>query len=189
GPGPSGTCEPIASRHHARRQDRVPRRLIRTTIDDAAKRMKLVPYQMERWQSTWEHRVEFNLSESGVEPLPLRELLRDEAAIDRFLNHPLAYSQGNGTPELRSSIASLYPGTTPDHVLVTDGSSEACLLALWHLVEAGDEVVLLLPNDMESWGLIQMCGGKVRPLGLGDDLGCQFDPAELATRVNRRRKA
>jgi hypothetical protein len=40
--------------------------------------MKLVPFQMERWQSTWEHSVEFNLSESGVEPLPLRELLREE---------------------------------------------------------------------------------------------------------------
>src|SRR5207253_5424378 len=135
----------------------------RTTLDAAAKRMKLVPFEMERWQSTWEHRVEFNLSESGVEPLPLRELLREEAAIDRFLDHPLAYSQGNGTPELRSSIASLYPGATRDHVLVTNGSSEACLLALWHLVEPGDEVVLLLPNYMESWGLIQMFGGKVRP--------------------------
>src|SRR5204863_241224 len=151
GPGPFGTCGPIVSRLHAPRQDRVPRRLIRTTIDAAAKRMKLVPFQMERWQSTWEHRVEFNLSESGVEPLPLRELLRDEAAVDRFLNHPLAYSQGNGTPELRSSIASLYPGTTPDHVLVTYGSSEACLLALWHLDEPGDEDVLLLPNYMEGW--------------------------------------
>src|SRR5438874_1012779 len=100
-----------------------------------ASRMKLVPFEMERWQSTWEHRVEFNLSESGVEPLPLRDLLREEAAIDRFLDHPLAYSRGNGTPELRSSIASLYPGATPDHVLVTNGSSEACLLALWRSEE------------------------------------------------------
>ena len=156
---------------------------------DGRDRMKLVPFEMERWQSTWEHAVEFNLSESGVEPLPLRELLGDEAAISRFLDHPLAYSQGNGTPELRSSIASLYRGATADHVLVTNGSSEACLLALWHLVEPGDEVVLLLPNYMESWGLIQMFGGKVRPLWLREDLGWQFDPDELATLVNRRTKA
>src|SRR6267378_1152617 len=156
---------------------------------DGRDRMKLVPFEMERWQSTWEHAVEFNLSESGVEPLPLRELLGDEAAISRFLDHPLAYSQGNGTPELRSSIASLYRGATTDHVLVTNGSSEASLLALWHLVEPGDEVVLLLPNYMESWGLIQMFGGKVRPLWLREDLGWQLHPDELAALVSRRTKA
>src|SRR3989475_6081485 len=80
--------------------------------------MKLRPLEMEPWQSTWEHAVECNLSESGVEPLPLRELLRDEAGIDRFLGYSLAYSQGDGTPELRSSIPTLYSGATPDHVLV-----------------------------------------------------------------------
>src|SRR5256885_6558940 len=151
--------------------------------------MKLVPFEMERWQSTWEHAVEFNLSEGGVGPLPLRELLRDDAAIDRFLGFSLAYSQGNGTPELRSSIATLYSGATPDHVLVTNGSSEACLLALWHLVEPGDEVVLVLPNYMESWGLVQMFGGTVRPVWLREDLGWQFDPEDLAKTVNRRTKA
>ena len=152
-------------------------------------RMKLVPFQMERWQSTWEHSVEFNLSESGVEPLPLRELLHEEGAIDRFLDHPLAYSQGNGTPELRSLIASLYPGATADHVLVTNGSSEACLLALWHLVDAGDEIVLMMPNYMEGWGLVQMFGGKVRPLWLREDLGWQFSLDDLGLLVNRRTKA
>src|SRR5439155_7808322 len=111
-----------------------------------AERMKLVPFEMERWQSTWEHRVEFNLSESGVEPLPLRELLREEGAIDRFLDHPLAYSQGNGTPELRSSIASLYPGAAPDHVLFTNRFSVSCLLSFSHLLVRCDEVVLLLTN-------------------------------------------
>jgi aspartate/methionine/tyrosine aminotransferase len=150
--------------------------------------MKLIPFEMERWQSTWEHSVEFNLSESGVEPLPLRELLRDEASIDRFLDHSLAYSQGNGTPELRSSIAGLYREATPDQVLVTNGSSEACLVALWHLVEPGDEVVLMLPNYMEGWGLVQMFGGTVRPLWLREDRGWQFDPDELTSIVSRRTK-
>lgn len=151
--------------------------------------MKLVPFEMERWQSTWEHSVEYNLSESGVEPLPLRELLRDDATIERFLDHPLAYSQGNGTPELRSAIAALYPDASLNHVLVTNGSSEAGLLAAWHLVEPGDEVVLMLPNYMETWGLVQMFGGQVRPLWLREDLRWQFDPEDLKSLVTRRTKA
>jgi hypothetical protein len=151
--------------------------------------MKLVPFEMERWQSTWEHAVEYNLSESGVEPLPLRELLGDDASIERFLEHPLAYSQGNGTPELRSAIAGLYRDVTPEQVLVTNGSSEAALLAAWHLVGPGDEVVIMMPNYMETWGLVQMFGGTVRPLWLREDLGWQFDPEDLKALVTKRTRA
>lgn len=151
--------------------------------------MKLVPFEMERWQSTWENRVDYNLSESGVQPIPLRQLLRDPAVIDRVLDYPLAYSQGNGTPELRSLVAGMYADATPDHVLVTNGSSEANLLTMWHLVEQGDEVVVMLPNYMETWGLTQIFGGTVRPLRLREDLGWQFDPEELKAAVTRRTRA
>ena len=151
--------------------------------------MKIVPFEMERWQSTWENSVDYNLSESGVQPIPLRELLRDQPATERFLDHPLAYSQGNGTPELRSKIADLYRGATPNHVLVTTGSSEANLLAMWHLVERGDEVVVMLPNYMENWGLVQAFGGTVKPLRLREDRKWQFDPDELSSLVSRKTKA
>src|SRR5438034_11023795 len=102
--------------------------------------VKIVPFEMERWQSTWENTVEFNLSESGVRPIPLRELLRDETATQRFLDHPLAYSQGNGTPEPRSRIADLYRDATPGHVLVPNGSAQGNLPAVWHLGGNGHEV-------------------------------------------------
>ena len=72
--------------------------------------LEFTPFQMERWQSTHEHRVDFNLSESGVHPLTLGELLsyaRPSVDISSVL---LGYSQSNGTDELRSLIASLYPG-------------------------------------------------------------------------------
>jgi len=151
--------------------------------------VKIVPFEMERWQSTWENSVDYNLSESGVQPIPLRELLRDQPATERFLDHPLAYSQGNGTPELRSKIADLYRGATPNHVLVTTGSSEANLLAMWHLVEPGDEIVVMLPNYMENWGLVQAFGGTVKPLRLREDRKWQFDPDELSSLVSRKTKA
>jgi len=153
------------------------------------KSVKIVPFEMERWQSTWENSVDFNLSESGVQPIPLRELLRDEAVTERFLDHPLAYSQGNGTPELRGQIAALYRGAAPSQVLVTNGSSEANLLAMWHLVEKGDEVVVMLPNYMENWGLAQIFGGNVKALHLREDRKWQFDPDELGSLVTRKTKA
>ena len=36
--------------------------------------MKIEVFEMERMQSTWENVVEFDLSESGVLPVSLREL-------------------------------------------------------------------------------------------------------------------
>jgi len=36
---------------------------------------RFVPFDLERWQSTWENRVRYNLSESGVHPLSIQDLL------------------------------------------------------------------------------------------------------------------
>jgi len=40
--------------------------------------MKLDMFKMERMQSLWENAVDYNLSESGVHPLTLNELLSAE---------------------------------------------------------------------------------------------------------------
>jgi aspartate/methionine/tyrosine aminotransferase len=132
--------------------------------------MRIETFAMERLQSTWENRVEFNLSESGVHPLRLEELLDVRPIGDatggnlaRLLKQELVYTQSNGTPELRNAIANLYPGVTEDHIEVTNGGSEANYLAVWHLVEPGDEVVMMTPNYMQAWGLVRGFGGVVKP--------------------------
>jgi hypothetical protein len=38
--------------------------------------MKLDPFRLERFQSTWEHLVKYNLAESGVHPITLEELFK-----------------------------------------------------------------------------------------------------------------
>ena len=151
--------------------------------------MRIDPFDMERMQSTWENVVEINLSESGVHPMTLRELLREDDRMEAFLDSPAAYSQSNGTPELRSILADHYRGATPDQILVTCGSSEANFLATWRLVDKGDEVVLMLPNYMQIWGLVRGFGGKVRPLRLREDLGWQFDPEDLKASVTSKTRA
>ena len=61
--------------------------------------MRFVPFELERWQSTWENRVRYNLSESGVHPLSIRELLElagasREPLLDELLSQtePLSVS-------------------------------------------------------------------------------------------------
>ena len=117
---------------------------------------------MERMQSTYENQVDFNLSESGVHPLQLGELVDTEQARQSLLTETLRYTQTNGTVPLRTAIAALYPGATPDHVQVTNGGSEANYITTWNLLEPGDEVVMMVPNYMQAWGLARAFGAVVR---------------------------
>src|SRR5262245_12813056 len=125
--------------------------------------MKFEPFALERWQSIWENRVAWNLSESGVHPLRVEEVAVTEADRHALLTQELGYTQTNGTPELREAIASMYPEAGPDHVEVTNGGSEANCIALWHLVEPEDEVVMMTPNYMQLRGLSRALGATVRP--------------------------
>ncbi|HYK81595.1 MAG TPA: aminotransferase class I/II-fold pyridoxal phosphate-dependent enzyme [Gemmatimonadales bacterium] len=134
--------------------------------------MRFVPFELERWQSTWENRVRYNLSESGVHPLSIQELLGLAGASARpLLDVRLGYSQSNGTELLRARIARLYPGASPEQVLVTTGSAEANFLVCWRLIEPGDTVAVMLPNYLQTWGLAQNFGAEVRGFALHPEEG------------------
>ncbi|HSB11366.1 MAG TPA: aminotransferase class I/II-fold pyridoxal phosphate-dependent enzyme [Blastocatellia bacterium] len=132
--------------------------------------MKLEQFQMERMQSTWENIVRYNLSESGVHPASIGYLMPDEAERDALFDIELGYSQSNGTPELRSAIAAMYAGATEDNVIATTGTAEANFLVAWMLIEPGDEVVMMLPNYMQLWGLVRAFGAEIKPLPLIEEL-------------------
>jgi len=146
--------------------------------------MTFVPFELERWQSTWENRVKYNLSESGVHPLSVGELLQlAEAATDPLLKVRLGYSQSNGTDLLRERIAALYQGTTAEQVLVTNGSAEANYVAAWRLIQPGDQVAMLLPSYMQLWGQVQNLGAQVRPFHLQEDRGWAANEAEIKNAI------
>jgi aspartate/methionine/tyrosine aminotransferase len=144
---------------------------------------------MERMQSTYENQVDYNLSESGVHPLRLGELVEDATSRDALLNEALRYSQSNGTVALRAAIAGLYPGSTPDHVQVTNGGSEANYITTWNLVEPGDEVVMMVPNYMQTWGLARAFGATIREWPLVESpRGWRIDAEALERLVSPRTK-
>ena len=136
--------------------------------------MDIERFDLERWQSIHEHDVEINLSESGVHPLRLRELV-GVADLDDLLGQELGYTQTNGTISLRERVAALYDGASAANVLVTNGGSEANFVTCWHLIEPGDEVVVIQPTYMQIPGLVRSFGATVREVWLeaggGDEDG------------------
>lgn len=135
-------------------------------------------FEMERWQSTYERGVKFNLSESGIEPITLRELL-DEEEVRAILKLPLGYAETRGSEHLRSVIASLYEDCGPENILATTGTSEANFLAALGTMGRGSRVVTILPNYMQVWGIARFLGCEVEELRLREEAGWQPDEEDV----------
>ena len=149
--------------------------------------MEWEKFAMERWQSQWENRVRYNLSESGVHPMQLKELISEDMLQDLW-NQRLGYIQTNGSEELRSVIALMYPGADIDNILVTNGSAEANLIVLLALLNPGDEVAFMLPNYMQMWGVARGLGINVKPFWLKETDKWQIDLQELNRLITPRTK-
>ncbi len=145
--------------------------------------MPIELFEMERMQSTWENLVDYDMSESGVRPLTLRELVAMGFDLDEFLDTPLGYSQSNGTVELRERIAALYPGATADNVEVTNGTSEANYLIALSQVRPGDGFAMEVPNYMQMPGVARSVGACVRSFHLRQEHGWQPDWDEFDAAV------
>ena len=156
--------------------------------------MRIESFALERFQSIWENRVAWNVSESGVHPLRVSELVDTPALHDALLDQELGYPQTNGTVGLREAIAAMYPGAGAAHVQVTNGGSEANCILLMRLLEPGDEIVVMMPNYMQVPGLARALGAAVTPwpLRLRESGGAArwvADPGELETLVTARTRA
>lgn len=127
--------------------------------------MNIPIFELERVQSLFENTVDYNLTESGFHPYTLNELLtKDE--LDGLTNMVLGYGQTNGSIPLRQRISALYNDVDEDNVLVTNGSSEANFIACHTLLEKGDEVVMMVPNYMQIWGIAEEMGCTLKAFHL-----------------------
>ena len=145
--------------------------------------MPIELFAMERMQSTWENLVDYDMSESGVRPLTLRELIDMGFDLEAFLDQPLGYSQSNGTTELRERIAVHYPGSTVDHIEVTNGTSEANYVIALALLRPGDVVAMEVPNYMQMPGVARSLGATLRTFHLRQDRAWQPDWEEFERAV------
>jgi aspartate/methionine/tyrosine aminotransferase len=145
--------------------------------------VKFPRFDMERMQSVWEHKVKYDLSESGVEALRLEEITRDPKEL---MKTRLGYAEGVGREATRALIAGIHPGHDADDVMLTTGTSEANFLALASLVNPGDEVVVVMPNYMQVHGVATALGARVREVWLREERAWTIDLDALTAAVNAR---
>jgi aspartate/methionine/tyrosine aminotransferase len=131
---------------------------------------------MERFMSKHEKAVDYNLSESGVHPMMVEDLMAyDPKSFDDLLKTDLDYAYANGDPELRENIARMYEGATLNNVLVTVGAIEANYIITQTLVSRGDEIVIMLPNYMQIWGISKNREYQIKTFSLLEDKNWEPD--------------
>lgn len=149
--------------------------------------MNIRTFDLERVQSLYENTVPINLTESGFHPYTLKELL-PQKDLDRLLETGLGYGQTNGSVAVRKAIADLYSNCNEVNILVTNGSSEANFTACHTILTKGDEVVMMVPNYMQMWGIIEEMGCKLKWFHLQEERAWRPDLAELEAMLNSKTK-
>ena len=149
--------------------------------------MQIEEFTLERIQSLYENVVDYNLSDSGVHPYSLNELLTAQER-EKVLAVELGYGWTNGAVALREAIAATYANRTADEVMVTNGSAEANFLMAMTLLEPGDEIVVVVPNYLQIRGWAKALGAVVREVPLREELGWLPDPADIRAAITPRTK-
>jgi len=156
--------------------------------------MRIDLFRMERTQCLYENEVELNLSESGVLPPRLEEILEGAADPKALLESRLRYPPSRGSMALRERIAAFYGGgAAAAHVMVTNGGSEANYVALWGLLEPADRAAIMIPNYLQAWGLARAYAARADAFRLverreGETRRWALDVAGLERAVTRRTK-
>jgi len=156
--------------------------------------MNIERFELERWMTTWELDVDFDIAESGILPLSLAELyelLGDELASDlqsHIRDTPLGYSEARGTEALRSILADTYERATAEDILVTTGAIEANFLLFNSLLQAGDHVVAVSPAYQQLHSVPRAIGCDLDLWSVQTDNGFAYDLNRLESLVRNETK-
>ncbi len=150
--------------------------------------MKIEIFDMERMHSTWENLVEYDLSQSGIMPVTLNNLVEMGLDMKELMDMPLGDIQSDGTLELKDLLCKIYPGAKRENIEVTNGTSEANYMLALSQLKNGENFALEIPNYMQLWGVPRSLGANVKTFSLNveDNWEPNWDEFEKAVNPNTR---
>ncbi len=108
--------------------------------------MKIAPFETEQFFARYEFNTPYQLCNSDCESISIAELLMLAGdSLEQFGEERLIYTESQGQPRLRESIAAVYSTVQADDVVVLGTPVEGIYLAARALLEPGDEVIVLSP--------------------------------------------
>jgi len=154
--------------------------------------MFIEPFGVEQWMNEWETKAVTNLAETCVDSLSAGRLLdlsgRREEITRQMMDLRLSYGDILGSDELLDAIASMYESAKRENVIVMNGGSAANFIAMFTLIEPGDEVISVYPTYQQLYSIPRAFGASVELLRLRYEDGFLPDVDELKKLVTPKTK-
>ena len=155
--------------------------------------MKIKTFKVEQWMNEYENDAIFNLAETCVDSLTLRELLTlsgedPEKFLVSLADTRMTYSHIYGSPELLEGISSLYQKIEPAQVLPTHGAIGANYMAIMTVIEPGDSMVSVMPTYQQHYSIPESIGAEVKILQLKPENKFLPDLSDLKKLVDKNTK-
>lgn len=131
-------------------------------------KLDLPDFKLETYFSKWEFVARHHLTASDLESMTIAELLAlgDPADRSAFDDLHLGYTPTWGTDALRDAIAAGYQHLAAEDVLAFAGAGEALYWAMQLFLEAGDHVIVTVPNYQSIESIPVVAGVAVDGLPL-----------------------
>jgi aspartate/methionine/tyrosine aminotransferase len=150
------------------------------------RRVRIAPFEIERFYERWEFSAELMLSSSDCESRRVADLLALEPdAGEQLQSLRLGYTEVPGSPELRGAVASTYERAEPDDVLTLAAAEEGIFLAYHALLAPGEHAIVETPSYGSAVNLARSTGADVSLWQRRHEDGWSYDLDELEqTRVS-----
>ena len=150
--------------------------------------MKIKDFGVEIWMNLYENNCKYNLAETCVESMTVKELLtlagNQDEVMNNILNMQMSYGDIEGSDKLISGVRSLYRNIDAKKVAITHGAIGANALTMFSLVEPGDRVISVLPTYQQHYSIPEAYGADVKILKLKPENDFLPDLDELKNLVN-----
>ena len=155
--------------------------------------MKIDTFKVERWMNDFEERAVFNLAETCIDSLTLKELLQlckkeQKEYLIELAETRLSYSHIFGSLKLRHGISSLYKNLNPENIIPTHGAVGANNMIITTLISREDNMVCVLPTYQQHYSIPASIGAEVRILKLTMENDYLPDLDELRSMVDKNTK-
>ncbi len=136
--------------------------------------MNIKTFKVERWMNDYEDNCTYNLAETCIDSMSIKELLTlcGEDVCEymiKLADTRLTYSHIFGSPQLLEGIAGLYKRVKPEHILPTHGAVGANNLAISTIIDSEDNMLSVMPTYQQHYSIPESIGAEVRIINLNLD--------------------
>ena len=155
--------------------------------------MKIKTFKVERWMNEYEDYAKYNLAETCIDSITIRELIEMSGEnVDEYMNKVadtrMTYSHIFGSPEFLSGVAGLYKNVKAENVVPTHGAVGANNQIITTLINPEDNMVSVMPTYQQHYSIPESIGADVRILQLTLENSFLPDLEELRRLVDKNTK-